>query len=115
MAPPSAADGRRGVSPVVGIALLALIVVLLVVTMATLAIGLTQSQLDSAERVGLFDDEQCPGFQALEYEPPAFDEVHAELSDNNCALWLEAGAFETDGDGRASVWNDMGPNGFEAT
>ncbi len=115
MSPPNRPDRSRGVSPVVGVALLVAIVVLLAVTMATLAIGLTQSQIDSAERVALFDDEQCPGFQAFEYEPPEFDDVYAEISENNCALWLEAGAVETDGDNRITAWRDMGPNGFDAT
>ncbi len=114
MCPPNATDSDRGISPVVGVALLVIIVVLLIAMMGTLAVTITQGQLDSAERVALFDDEQCPGFQAIEYEPPEFDDVYAEISESNCALWLESGAVETDGSGGVEAWNDMGPNGFDA-
>ncbi len=104
----------RSISPVVGIALMLVIVVLLALTTATLMLGFA-GELESAEEVDLFDRTQCPGFQTFTYEPPTFDDVYTTISENNCALWLDAGDVDTDSDGRVTRWYDSGPNNFHAT
>jgi len=109
-----AAADCRSISPVIGVALMVAILVLLAVTTAVLSFGFTES-IETAEEVDLFDDSECPGFRAYTYEPPNFDDVYAEISENNCALWLSAGDVDTDGSNRVTTWHDSGRNGFDAT
>ena len=104
----------RAMSPVVGVALLVGIVVLLGVVFGGLAFGFVD-RLDDLDRVETLDDDNCPGFRVVSYEPPSFDGVNEQLRRNNCALWLRAGNVETDGSGRVTRWLDAGPNGFHAS
>ena len=104
----------RSISPAIGVVLMVTIVILLGVTTAALLVSLS-GELDSAEEVDLYDDSQCPGFRTITYEPPTFDEVQSAISENNCALWLNAGDVETDGSGRVMRWYDSGRNGFDAS
>lgn len=104
---------RRAVSPVVGVTLFVFVVLLLAVVVGAMAVGLSESGLRSAESVDLHDDSQCPGFQDVEYEPPNFEEVHDVLEESNCALWLDAGDLETDGN-EVVAWRDSGRNDFDA-
>ena len=104
---------RRSISPAVGVVLMVMIVLLLAVTTATLMVGFS-GELESAEEVDLYDDSQCPGFRTITYEPPTFDKVQTAISENNCALWLNAGDVETDESGRVTRWYDSGRNGFDA-
>jgi len=101
-------------SPVVGVTLLVGIVLLLAVAFGGLAFGFTE-RLDDLDSIETLDEDECPGFRVVSYEPPAFDDVNEQLSRNNCALWLRAGNVETDADGRVTRWLDAGPNGFHAT
>jgi flagellin-like protein len=110
--PATGAD--RGMSPVVGVALLVGIVLLLAAVFGGLAFGFAE-RLDGLDTVETLDDEACPGFRVVAYEPPSFDGVNEQLSRNNCALWLRAGNVETDASGRVTRWLDAGPNGFHAT
>jgi hypothetical protein len=108
------ASDRRSISPAIGVALMVVILALLAVTTATLMLGFT-GELESVEEVDLYDDSDCPGFRAYTYEPPNFDDVQSAISENNCALWLNAGDVDTDGSNRVTRWSDSGQNGFHAT
>jgi hypothetical protein len=109
-----APDVDRGMSPVVGVVLLVGILLLLAAVFGGLALGFTE-RLDEVDTVETLNDDACPGFRVVSYEPPTFDDVNEQISRNNCALWLRAGNVETDGSGRVTRWLDAGPNGFHAT
>ncbi len=104
--------GRRATAPVVGAALMILLVLLLGIGVVTLAFGPT----DRLTERGVFADEDaCPGFQEVEFNVGGedFDEFLAELQENNCALWLQGGNYVVE-NGSASQWTDRGPNSFHA-
>lgn len=109
----SSRDGdERAISPVIGVALLVVIVVLLAVTVGTMAFGFT----DRLDQPVMIEDEQaCPGFQGVEFEAGGgdFSQLLQELQENNCALWLSAEDVEEEG-GTVQQWTDRGPNDFHA-
>jgi flagellin-like protein len=104
---------ERGISPAVGVVLMVAIVLLLAVVLAGMVLGVPD-RLD--ENMGLYDEDACPGFQQTEFDATGddFSALLAELRENNCALWLRAGAVETES-GAVTEWTDEGPNDFHAT
>lgn len=102
----------RAISPLVGGVLIIFLVLLVAITVANLAFGLTERLDDKAV---LEDEDACPGFQDIEFSTGGsdFDQLIQELQDNNCALWLKGGSY-TASNGTASQWTDEGPNRFHA-
>jgi len=102
----------RGISPELGALLMVGIVVVL-------AIGAASVTMDFSDRLGeeqvQLDPDACPGFQQIQFETSGddFTQLLTEMQSNNCALWLDAGDFQTDGDA-VRLWNDRGPNSFDA-
>jgi hypothetical protein len=105
-------DGR-GVSPVIGVILLAGIAVLLVAVVGVALLGFNE-ELQDAERVPVYQEGRCAGSQVVEFTGDV-DAFHDELKNNPCALWLDATTVQTDGSGAVERWPDQGPNGYDAS
>jgi FlaG/FlaF family flagellin (archaellin) len=103
----------RGVSPVVGSILMVSVIVLLAAVVGTLTLGIAQDETPQDAQEVLVDD-QCPGFQVVEFDPTNVGAAAEQLTTENCALWLEQGNVETTDSGEVTRWNDAGKNNFDA-
>jgi flagellin-like protein len=105
-------SSNRAISPVIGSLMMITLVLLLAAVSAGLFLGYSDELDESATS---YDSDACPGFQEVEFSTGGddFDDFLQELTDNNCAMWLQSENFESEG-GTAVRWNDAGPNDFHA-
>jgi hypothetical protein len=103
---------ERSISPELGAALFVGLVLILALGVASLSFGLTDRLNDDLVRQ---DADDCPGFQEAEFKRGGedFTPLLEELKTNNCALWFDAGDFQTS-NGKVVEWRDRGPNDFDA-
>lgn len=103
---------NRGVSPVVGVALMLVIVVLIAAAVGVMLLSFTDDLPDTTE---VFVEDDCPGFHIAEYETGEFSAFVDDIRQNDCALWLEHGEVELEEGGEVEQWRDSGPHGFHAS
>jgi hypothetical protein len=105
------ADGR-GVSPVIGVVLLAGIGVLLVAVVGVALTGFGE-ELEDVDPVPVYQEGRCAGSQVVEFSGDV-DAFHDQLQNNPCALWLDGAHVDTNSTGAVTRWPDQGPNGYDA-
>jgi hypothetical protein len=98
---------------VVASVLFVAVVILLATVLGALTMGIVEEERPEPQNV--FVEDQCPGFQVVEFDPTDVDTATDRIRTDNCALWLEQGNVETTGSGTVETWHDEGKHGFDAT
>jgi hypothetical protein len=96
----------------IGSVLLLAVMVILAAVVGTMAMGFLQESPTDAQRV--LAEDQCPGFQVVEFDPSSVDAAADKLRTRNCALWLEQGNVQTTANNTVKLWGDEGKHGFDA-